>query len=169
MNTLMKALMAGLISAGVGTIALTAYADEAGCHDKAAHRDFRHDRDSFAEQIGKWKVELHDKLKVKPEQETAWNTFIEKMKPAQPKERPDWAEFSKLPAPERMDKMLEMMKVRESQMENRLAAVKDFYATLTPEQQKVFDDEFSLRFSRHSGREWHHHHPGTGDPQPNEG
>lgn len=169
MNTLMKALMAGLISAGVGTIALTAYADEAGCHDKAAHRDFRHDRDFFAERIGQRKVKLYNELKLKPEQEAAWNTFIEKMKPTLPKERPDGAEFRKLPAPERLDKMLEMMKARESQMENRLAAVKDFYATLTPEQQKVFDDEFSLRFSRHSGPEWHHQGSGTGDPQPNEG
>lgn len=47
MNAVMKTVMAGLISAGIGTAALTVYADESGCHDKGAHRDFRHDRDSF--------------------------------------------------------------------------------------------------------------------------
>ncbi len=159
MNTVMKAVMAGLISVGIGTAAVVAYAHETGCREGAGRQG--RDRDSFSERMEQRKTELHDKLKLKSEQEAAWTTFTEKMKPTLPKERPDREEFKKLPAPERMGKMIEMMKAHEGQMENRLVALKDFYATLTPEQQKIFDEQSALRFSRRSGAMRHDHHSGT--------
>ncbi len=166
MNTAMKAIMTGLIVTGIGATALTVRADEPDCHDGMGHRDFRHDRDSLAERMEHRKAELHDKLKLKPEQEQAWNTFVEKMKPAQPMERPDREDMKKLPAPDRMARMLDMMKAHESRMENRLAAVKEFYGTLTPEQQKVFDEETARRFSRRSGAMRHDRRQGTGADGP---
>ena len=39
--------------------------------------------------------------------------------------------------------MLAQMKQHETSMDERLGAVKTFYAVLTPEQQKVFDDQFA--------------------------
>ncbi|HTT07177.1 MAG TPA: Spy/CpxP family protein refolding chaperone [Gammaproteobacteria bacterium] len=166
MNTVIKAILAGVVVSGLGATTLTAHADESGCHDRAAHRGYGHDRDSLTGRIEQRKTELHDKLKLKPEQEAAWNTFVEKMKPAQPMERPNWGELKKLPAPDRMGKMLDMMKAREGQMENRLAALKEFYATLTPEQQKIFDGQFAHRFSHHSGPMRHDQHRGTGTDGP---
>jgi Spy/CpxP family protein refolding chaperone len=151
MNTAMKAIMTGLIVTGIGATALTVRADEP---------------DSLAERMEHRKAELHDKLKLKPEQEQAWNTFVEKMKPAQPMERPDREDMKKLPAPDRMARMLDMMKAHESRMENRLAAVKEFYGTLTPEQQKVFDEETARRFSRRSGAMRHDRRQGTGADGP---
>jgi protein CpxP len=49
----------------------------------------------------------------------------------------DWA---KLTTPERADKMMERMREHQSRMFEHLVALKDFYAVLTPEQKKTFDD-----------------------------
>jgi Spy/CpxP family protein refolding chaperone len=48
--------------------------------------------------------------------------------------------------------MLAGMKAREERMTAHLAAVKEFYAVLTPEQQKVFDAEFGHPMRRHAHR-----------------
>ena len=61
-------------------------------------------------------------------------------------------EWSNLTAPERMERRLEMMKGQRRKMTNHLAAVKTFYSVLTPEQQKIFNDNF--------GRGGHRHRPG---------
>ena len=45
----------------------------------------------------------------------------------------------KLPAPERMEKMLERMKEHQKRMEAHLESTKGFYAGLSAEQKKVFD------------------------------
>jgi len=95
-----------------------------------------------AERMERYRAELQEKLKLTPQQENAWKTFNEKMKPpAWP--RRDRAQSTDLPAPERMEQMLARMKEFESHMAERLAAVKEFYAVLTPEQRKVFDDQFN--------------------------
>jgi hypothetical protein len=102
-------------------------------------------------------AKLHDDLKLAPDQEAAWKTFTEKTKFQPPPARPDWAEISKLPAPDRMEKMLAVMREGVNRMSERLAAVKVFYAKLTPEQQKTFDAEY---MAHHRG-----HHPMGPPPQ----
>ncbi|HEX7647473.1 MAG TPA: Spy/CpxP family protein refolding chaperone [Noviherbaspirillum sp.] len=87
-------------------------------------------------------AEMHDKLHLNPSQETAWNAYIAKMKPANPPSRPDRAALDKMTAPERMEFMLARMKEHEQKMADRIAATKEFYAVLTPEQKKIFDDGF---------------------------
>lgn len=77
---------------------------------------------------------IHDKLKLNAEQEEAWKALTAAHQPPGAAQRPNWAEFEKLTAPERMEKMLE-------HMNTVLPALKTFYAKLTPEQQKVFDSE----------------------------
>ncbi|RJX33568.1 MAG: hypothetical protein C4516_01910 [Oxalobacter sp.] len=84
---------------------------------------------------------LHDKLKLTAEQEPAWKEFIASAKPPMMEPQTMRADMMKLSAPERMEKMMGHMKQREAHMADRLAALKKFYAVLTPEQQKVFDAE----------------------------
>ncbi|MHB9101172.1 MAG: Spy/CpxP family protein refolding chaperone [Sulfuricella sp.] len=126
----------GLAAIGLGTAPGLALANS-GCGPMGAGSG------KFAERIEKRQAALHDKLKLTPVQETAWKSFHEKMKPAESHNRPDPSELSALHAPERLERMLAMMKEHESRMVDRVAAVKEFYAVLTPEQQKLFDDQFS--------------------------
>ena len=49
-------------------------------------------------------------------------------------------EWAKLTTPERADKMLERSKAHQAQQAEHVAALKEFYAVLTAEQKKVFDD-----------------------------
>ena len=126
----------GLAAIGLGTVPVLALANP-GCGPMGAGPG------KFAERIEKRQAELHDKLKLNPVQEAAWKKFHDKMKPSASRNRPDRSELAALHAPERMEKMLSMMKEHENQMAERVAAVKEFYAVLTPEQQKLFDDQFS--------------------------
>ena len=83
---------------------------------------------------------LHDALKLTPEQDIAWKKLMDPQHPMarmEPAKADDWA---KLSTPERADKMVERMRDQQSRMFERLAALKEFYAVLTPEQKKIFDD-----------------------------
>jgi Spy/CpxP family protein refolding chaperone len=85
-------------------------------------------------------AELHDKLQLSTEQEKAWQTFIAQGKALRPQQRPDPQELAGLTAPQRMQKMLERMQQHEARMQKMLGALQTFYAVLTPQQQKIFDD-----------------------------
>jgi hypothetical protein len=84
-------------------------------------------------------------LKLTPAQEGAWTTFTAALKPPADMmgKRADHAELAKLPTPERIDKMKVLHAQHASEMttamDKRGEATKAFYATLAPEQQKVFD------------------------------
>lgn len=85
---------------------------------------------------------LHTDLKLTADQEAGWKTWSAPMqqRAASMKERrPDFEAMAKLPAPERMEKMLERMKEHQKEMEVGIASTRSFYATLTPEQRQVFD------------------------------
>ena len=101
--------------------------------------------------------ELKAKLKLSSSQESAWNTFVEAMKPSTnattaPLEREAMA---KLTTPERMDKMAAFHEAHQatmqSHMKQRNEATKQFYGQLTAEQQKVFDAETLPREPHHKG------------------
>lgn len=95
---------------------------------------------------------LHDKLKLTAQQETAWKKFAANKPMFDKANRPDPAEMQKLNAPQRMEKGMEHMKAMETKMTEHLAALKEFYAVLTPEQQKIFDEQtppFGGRGGRH--------------------
>ena len=95
--------------------------------------------------MDKRSADLKAKLKLTPAQEGAWTTFTAAMKPPAglTSKRPDPAEMAKLSTPERIDKMKTLraqhMTEMTTAMDQRGEATKTFYATLTPEQQKVFD------------------------------
>ena len=109
--------------------------------------------------IAKRQAELKVKLKITPAQEGAWTSFTAAMQPpAAMRSRPTTeqrAEFDKLGTPERIDKMRAMRTQRLTEMnaamDKRGEATKSLYATLSVEQQKVFDAEH-INMARHAGR-----------------
>jgi hypothetical protein len=89
---------------------------------------------------------LKAQLKLTPEQEPAWTTFIASHKPPAEKmgNHPAMADMSKLTTPERIEKMKEMrgqrMAEMSTSMEQRNEATMAFYNVLTADQKKVFDN-----------------------------
>lgn len=125
------------------------------------HEGMRHDRmgklDPAKMQawMDKRQAELKGQLKLTAAQEGAWTSYTAAMKPPadlMAKRAADHAELAKLPTPERIDKMKALraqhMKDMNTAMDQRGDATKAFYATLTPEQQKVFD---ANALPRHGG------------------
>ena len=97
---------------------------------------------------------LKQKLQLSGAQEASWNSYVEALKPT-PRQRPDRAEFAKLSTPERIDRMRALRTARMAEMDKRGDATKTFYAALSADQKKVFDDETARR-GRH-GKGGHHH------------
>lgn len=156
-----RALMVGLI-AGSGILAASAFAVSAGgpaskggC--EAGHGQMVHAK--WEEHRAEHLSQLKEKLKLKPAQEAAWNTFAKAsqpgMRPAEAERQAQRGEFAKLHTPERLDKMLAMSDLRRARMVERTQAIKTFYAQLTPEQQSVFDAEAMP--GRHMGQHHRHH------------
>lgn len=83
---------------------------------------------------------LHDQLKLSPEQEEAWKKFSDSQPMAKSADFADRDAISKLSAPERAEKMLELSKKQQDRMAEHVVALKAFYGQLTAEQKKVFDD-----------------------------
>ena len=96
--------------------------------------------EKMKERAIKHQAELHDRLKITPAQEPAWKTFTQAMTPPSMPEHMHSQDQEKLSTPERMALSLERMKKHEAFMQTRLEAVKTFYAALTPDQQKTFDE-----------------------------
>lgn len=108
---------------------------------------------------------LHDILNIRPDQESAFQTFMASMAP-QPGEdgmhqHHDMDEMQSLTTPERLDRMAARMADRQAKFQQHAAAIKAFYAVLSPEQQRAFDALPGLM-----GMGMHHHdgHDGPGRP-----
>jgi Spy/CpxP family protein refolding chaperone len=121
----------------------------------------------MAERLAEFKL----KLKVTPAQESAWMTFTDAIKPApRAPMATSHAELSKLPTPERLDRMralrTEHMAAMTARMDQRAEATKTFYAVLNADQKKVFDEQFSRFAGGHGGHRMgpmgnqHGRHPG---------
>ncbi|EEO28649.1 Spy/CpxP family protein refolding chaperone [Oxalobacter paraformigenes] len=119
------------------------YADHDGSYRSHHERwkEYHHQR----------RAALQDKLKLNAEQEKAWTAYLA----ISDKNIDSWkplyrANLEKMTAPERLQAMIDHMNTREKEMSAQLAALKTFYAKLTPEQQKIFDSEsmYSPRFRR---------------------
>jgi hypothetical protein len=154
MKQLRKALVSGLIAAGFSAAAFAAPAmpDHAGPEHSGMPGMQQHQGGNWQERIARHQAMLHDKLKLSASQEAAWKTYIAAATPPAPPSRPDRAEWEKLSAPERMEKMLAMMKEREAHMATQLQAMKTFYATLSPLQQQIFNDNVGFRPRHGHGR-----------------
>ena len=160
-----KQLLIGITAIGFGAMGMSAHAQNTTggvpAVEKAEAAQMHQpptpeQRAKFEARMAKRQAKLHDELKITPPQEGAWKTYIGQMKPnpsGMPMHRPSEEEWAKQTAPERMDHRIDMMKKMETRMGERAAALKQFYAVLTPEQQKVLDKHFS------------HHHRGHGGPR----
>jgi len=87
--------------------------------------------------------QLHQQLKLTPEQEAGWTTWLQKVEQARPQHKPSQADrqaMQNLPTPERMEKQLQLMRGRQAMLEAFLEATRPFYESLTPDQRKTFDD-----------------------------
>ena len=106
--------------------------------------------------MAKHQAELKAALKITAAQEAAWTKFTAAMMPPADSmtKRPTREEMAKLTTPERIDKMkalrAEHHTAMNAAMDKRADAIKTFYATLTPEQKKVFDDQ-SMRSGHGKG------------------
>lgn len=160
MKHLRATLVSGLMAAGLASAVYAAPPMPAAQAPDHGGMQGMHPMDHgerHREAMARRQAVLHDKLKLTGSQEAAWKTYTEAITP-QAGQRPDRAQradWEKLSAPERMEKMLAMMKEREARMTVHLAAMKTFYATLSPLQQQIFNDNVG-------GRMHHHRHGGRG-------
>jgi len=150
-NTLKLSLIAGLLAvAGVAysQSPMGGKCDQGMGPDMAMRHDLMGNMDPARMQamMEKRDALLKAQLKLTPAQEGAWKAFVDARMPAAAPakmQRPDPIEMAKLTTPERLDKMKAMheerMKTMTETMAKRDAAVRVFYAELTPAQQKVFD------------------------------
>jgi len=89
-------------------------------------------------------TQLHDALQLSPSQESAWRNFSAASQPDAQQEARDRNAEEMLPtlaSPQRVDLSLAAMRADLQTAEQRGAAVKAFYATLTPSQRATFDRE----------------------------
>lgn len=157
MMKLKTRILAGIAAVSISAVTMSAFAQvppPGGPHGRAPSPE---QVAKFEQMRAKHQAELHDKLKITAAQEAGWKLFLDKTKPApfDAANRPKKEDWEKLTTPQRLDKKLEMMRKRESFAEQRIAATKDFYATLSPEQQKTFDVEFS-KMERHRFEHFQH-------------
>ena len=93
-----------------------------------------------------WSARLHNALRLRPDQEQAWQVFQQASTPSaddESRQRDAFDRMGSLRAPQRMDLSIQMMRSDLRDMERRGDALKAFYATLSPDQQAVFDRETS--------------------------
>lgn len=146
-----RTTIAATVAAAFVALSAAAFAQNA-TQDKPAASAPRMNPDQQAERRGArmaemiqrhadMQAQLKKDLKITAEQETAWKQFTDATAPKPPAEPPmmarqDWAQLT---TPERLEKMQAMRADRQKVMDQHVAAVKAFYAVLSPEQQKVFD------------------------------
>ena len=143
-------LAALLLGISAAVLSAPSFAHSGGCMSDGpmgGHSEERH-----GERMKMHQQRVHDALKLTPQQEPAWAKYQESHPFGRnAANRPDMSEWSKLSAPERADKMLEMQKQRQEAMTKHVAALKDFYAQLTPDQKKVFDEQTQMAKHRRGG------------------
>jgi hypothetical protein len=116
---------------------------------------------------------LHDLLQIKPDQETAFRTFVSSLQQLRPQRQggaaagapgapgagqrgprrggPQGQEPMTMTTPERLDRQLQRMTEAQQRLQKQAAAVKTFYAALAPDQRKVMDEFPSMGAGRGRG------------------
>ncbi len=122
----------------------------------------RHDPAKMQAYKAKRQADLKAQLKLTPAQEGAWTAYTAStQRPAYARPSAEQrAEFAKLTTPERIDKMRALRNQRMTEMsaamDKRDEATKTFYAALTADQKKVFDNQRMGPDGRRPGK---HHGP----------
>ena len=151
MNAVRKSIVIAIASLGLGGAAIAApnsgsASTAGGCHWSA----FGSHGAKSGERLAKRQAALHDKLGLSTMQEAAWKTYTEKLQAVAPTV-PSTAPIATTTAPERADRMVAFLQTAQQRAATRAQAVKEFYAVLSPEQQKIFDSQ-TQGHRHHSGR-----------------
>ncbi len=149
LNSKKLRIAALVLGASAAVMSAPSFAQRGGCWGDGPMGG-RYAEGRFADRMKMHQQRLHDALKLTPQQEAAWAKFQESHPFAGNAQRPDPADMAKLTAPERAEKMLEWQKQHQDAMGKHVAAMKDFYAQLTPEQKKTFDEQ--AQFGPRNGR-----------------
>ena len=142
MNTLRKSIIIGLAVLGMASTTVAVQAQD-GRHANAVSKEQMQAK--WSERAAQRQQTMREQLKLTPSQDAAFATYLAAAKPgvrAGKVERDVWKTMS---APARMEQRIAMSRNRIAMMETRLAALNTFYAVLTPEQKKTFDDKASRR------------------------
>ena len=100
--------------------------------------------------------ELQAVLQLRPDQEGAFQTFEQATEPSRNAgHRGQRDAMANMTTPQRLDMMLSRMDQRMARLRGRVAATKQFYAALSPQQQRAFDGLMALRGH---GRGFHGRH-----------
>jgi hypothetical protein len=103
---------------------------------------------------------LHDLLQIKPDQETAFRAFVSTLEQSRAQlQRPDGRgrgrggaqEREALTTPQRLDRQAQRLADAQQRLQKQSAAVKTFYAVLSPDQRKAFDAMGGVGFGRGPG------------------
>lgn len=154
MNKLTQRFLAVSAAALLAGASVTAMARGPGdCDERHSGPHTEKMQQRMADRLAKREADLKAALKLTAAQEAAWSNFTSAMKPPamDSKNRPSREEMAKLTTPQRMDKMQAIKAERDAHMAQRMEATKAFYAILTPEQQKVFDQQAHSK-GRHGDR-----------------
>ncbi|MES3026122.1 MAG: Spy/CpxP family protein refolding chaperone [Pseudomonadota bacterium] len=158
MTTIRKHLaiaMAALIMAG-SSLAVQAHegTQQGGPERAARHAQMQ---EKWAARKAERQAKLHDALKLSSAQEPAWAAYQASLKHTarDGAKRADRGQHAAMPAPARMERMVARQKARAAAMEARLPAMNALYATLSPEQKKVFDEQRQGR-GQHGQRHGRH-------------
>ena len=167
MNSIRKSIIIGLTALGMGSASLAAVAQAPVAQDSRPQltqeqraAKFAERKAKRAERMAQRQAKLHDALQLTSAQEGAWRDYVAaiKQEPRGERQRMDRDAYKAMPAPQRMEMRIAMQKQRIARMESRLAATKAFYAQLTAEQRKTFDD--TVKMKRHHGKRGHFGHGG---------
>lgn len=148
------ALIAGLTGLAVAqnTMAHTEKSHAGHMEKKNGHSTERHTRHL---------AELKVKLNLQASQDAAWNTFAQSMHHPVDMAHSEHANFEEMTTPERLDHMQSMKAVRDAGMQQHAEATKSFYASLSADQKRTFDEE-TARMMKRSGMHSMNHKGGHG-------
>ncbi|KQT12296.1 Spy/CpxP family protein refolding chaperone [Ramlibacter sp. Leaf400] len=147
------ALLASLgIAAQAQTPATPAAPAASSAERQHGHHGKKFDPAKRTEMVNKRLADLKQKLKVGPNQETAWTSFSTAMQPSAQRARPDRDAIARMSTPDRIDHLRALRDQRNAEMDRRAEATKSFYGQLSAEQKKTFDDETVRMFGHRHGR-----------------
>lgn len=113
----------------------------------AMHHHARMDPARMQQRMAARQAALKAKLNLNAAQDGAWNDYLAAMQPpangmmgkSRDERRKMFEQFKAMTTPQRLDQMAAMKAERDAQMNRRQQATRNFYDTLTADQQKVFD------------------------------
>jgi protein CpxP len=157
MNTIRKQVLIALTVFGLAGTTVGASAANTPAPAAAAVQDQAQGRGhgQWAERAAARREQLHTALRLTPSQESAWNNYLAANPRHDGAPRPERGAWKTMSAPQRLETQIARARQHTERMEARLAALQPLYASFTPEQKKLFDEQGMGR--GHGGRRGGHH------------